>query len=136
MPLILEFIVTALFKPTSSMLLEQTSVMITAPMFAVGVGMASRFKAVFGLSLVVAFGLTVVYGAQIASQPSANMSAARNAEIHHEEQPRSFSDKIGMHYWPEKVAWYGMGIMTLLMMTERGIRHLRLAEPYEFEWNK
>jgi hypothetical protein len=61
LPLLLEFLLTISFKPSSVRYLERTSVMITAPIF---VGMASRYKGVFGFALVVAGCLAVMYGAE------------------------------------------------------------------------
>jgi hypothetical protein len=156
LPLILEFLLTIGFKSSSLRYLDRTSVMVTAPMFAVGVGMASRFKGVFGFGLLVAGCLAVMYGAQ-AVQAKATEADAKAASPQQEakrvspendgvaaavredqaQRPRpAFLDRIGMDDVPGKIAWYGMIFMALALIVERAIRHLRFEEPYEFEWNK
>jgi hypothetical protein len=154
LPLLLEFLLTWVFKSSSVMLLEKASVMLTAPLFAVSVGMASRFKGVFGFSLIVAACLAVMYGAQttqnkssieqekVAPQQEVKPTAGQGPTTPNEPNqqghppPPPFLSRIGMSDLPEAIAWYGMICMGLVLVVERGIRHLRLDEPYEFEWNK
>jgi hypothetical protein len=153
LPLIMELLLTVAFNPHSQSLLEKNSVMVTAPMFAVGVGMASRFKGVFGFALLVAGCLAVMYGAQTMqnrggtgsdskiSQRAGQGSGAAGAGLESSNQlndqaESTITSRIGMSDLPVAIAWYGMICMTLALIVERAIRHLMLAEPYEFEWNK
>jgi hypothetical protein len=137
LPLILEFLLTTAFKSSSLRYLDRASVMLTAPMFAVGVGMASRFKGVFGLALLMAGCLAVMYGVQAMQAKSAEgevkpgnsqqetkrVSRAVAEDRAQPAQP-AFLDRISMDDGPGKIARYGMICMALALIVERAIRHL------------
>jgi hypothetical protein len=144
-PLIVELLITFVFKPSTSLLLEPASVMITAPLFAVSVGIASRYKAVFAVSLLLALCLAAMYGARFERSPSSeaasqpklmadgNSISTDNAKA---PLPKPFLTRIGMSDTAERTAWIGIISMTVVLLIERGIRHIKYQEPYEFEWNK
>src|ERR1700674_2938477 len=79
LPLLIEFLLTVCFKPASAHYLERNSVMLTAPMFAIAVGLSSRFRGLFFFSMVVGVCLAVMYGAEVMQSRQGSNPAAQQS---------------------------------------------------------
>jgi len=154
LPLLLELIITFANHPESSVWLETNSVMITAPIFAVGVGLASRFRSAFAYLGLLSILLAALYGAQASQKrdlqgvPDAKVQAAQPSVAEGSADPRiphnaetaspapTFWSRIGMTNRPALLAWLGIFFSTIMFAVERYARHMVLIEPFEFEWDK
>lgn len=152
MPLLLEFICTISANSSADRFLERTSVVITASLLAAGVGVASKWRPVFGSCLVVAVVLAVMYGAVQARSHGAETKAGEKQILASqkgndgvsETEPSTaalaphatFWDRLDMDDLPGKVSWGVMFATSVILIVERAIRHVVYREPYRFEWSK
>lgn len=139
----------AIFKTAAARYLEPASVMIAAPMLAVAVGLASRYKSIAMICGIAALCLGALYGGQLAQPEQSEGLKTAEQQVHTDakissshldedrSQPRrTFFDRIDMDLLPERIAWIAIGFVSLMLVAERAIRHIRLAEPLELEWTK
>jgi hypothetical protein len=156
LPLLFELLLKAGYGSPSDFLLEPASVMLTAPLLAVGVGLASRFEGLFGIALVAAVCFAVMYGAETTKEKpreASPVSASSQLEPRRpvgsisppsisestqqtQERPPGFWTRVGVSYLPERISWFGILTMTVLFIAERLVRHIKSTEPFEFEWER
>jgi len=150
-PLILELGLTLLFHSDAERYVERTTVMITASMFAVAVGVASKSKGILAVSIFVGGLLAVAYGGMAANAklteaekdntqsvlttPSQSEDAVKAAGEQHSSNSK-FLARMAIDDLPGKVGWSGMIGMALVLLIERLRRHIVKREEFKFEWDK
>jgi hypothetical protein len=101
LPLFLEMGVMVIFKTAASRYLEPASVMIAAPMLAVAVGLASRYKSIAMACGIAALCLGALYGGQLAQPEQREAVSTAEQQVHKADpvktaaQPSPKSDSLG-----------------------------------------